>query len=433
MKHKKIAAGLAAATSTLLGASPPNAIGAENDWDVSSSVFFYSEEDNRVNDISAKAIIKRELDEENSLSVNAQVDTLSGASPNGAIPTNSIQTFSRPSGKDQYTTGANKTPLDDTFHDTRAALSGGWTRQNSRLLSSTLGGSVSKEFDYLHLGLNGSVARESDDRNTTLSAGLALSFDNYSPVGGAPTPLAQMTFLEDSQERKDESKNSGINTDKTITDVVLGVSQVLNRRAIAQLNYSFSYADGYLNDPYKVLSVVDGTSGELLTSTDLTGGRYLFEKRPDKRTSHNLFGKVKVHLDEDIVDLSYRYHTDDWEIDSHTLDFHYRYMLSGGKYLEPHLRYYKQSAAKFHEYFLVDGETPEFASADYRLAEFSATTIGLKIGKELKKNRSVSARLEYYQASGTDKPDEAIGVLKEQDLYPEVRAWIFQANYSFRF
>ncbi|MCB1756254.1 MAG: DUF3570 domain-containing protein [Gammaproteobacteria bacterium] len=434
MNKKNLTSGLAAATSTLLGISPTNALSADNDWSLSSSVFFYSEEDSRVNDASLKALLKRDLDEESSISINAQVDTLSGASPNGATPTGSVQTFSRPSGKGEYTAKANETPLDDTFHDTRGALSGSWTRQNSRSLSSTIGASVSSEFDYLHLGINGSVAQEINQNNTTLNAGLALSFDNYSPVGGTPTPLAPMTISDrpENRDEEDDDEENGPNTDKTITDVVLGVSQVLNRRAIAQLNYSFSQADGYLNDPYKVLSVVDGNTGELLSPTD-AGSSYLYEKRPDKRTSHNLFGKIKVHLDKDIVDLSYRYHTDDWDISSHTLDFHYRYMLSRGKYLVPHLRSYKLTAAKFHEYFLISGEIPEFASADYRLAEFSATTIGLKIGKEFDEDKSISARLEFYQASGTDHPDEAIGVLKDQDLYPEVQAWILQANYSFRF
>ena len=48
---------------------------------------------------------------------------------------------------------------------------------------------------------------------------------------------------------------------KDVTDLLIGVTQVLNRHTIVQFNYSLSQADGYLTDPYKVLSVVDPVTG----------------------------------------------------------------------------------------------------------------------------------------------------------------------------
>lgn len=429
-KHNTLRSGLATATFALLGSTSSH---AASEWVVSTSAFLYSEEDERVMDFSVKTLLIRELNEDNTVTINAQLDTLSGASPNGATPTTTSQTFTRPSGDGSYTVDANKTPLDDTFQDTRIALSGGWTHQLSRVLSGSAGVSASSEFDYLHLGLNGSLAKEINNRNTTLTSGLALSFDNYSPLNGAPAKFSEMIFVDNNAEN-DKIKSS-ISTDKIITDVILGVTQVINRRTIAQVNYSFSFADGYLNDPYKLLSVVNGTTGELLPSSEGSHGRYAFENRPDKRISHNIFAKAKYHLEKNIVDFSYRYHTDDWDIHSHTLDLRYRFMLKNRKYIEPHVRYYKQSKAKFHRYYLVNSEAEsiDFASSDYRLAAFNATTLGLKFGLKLKGEREFSARIEHYQASGNDHPAEAIGVLVEQDLYPEVKAWILQANYSFRF
>ncbi len=446
-RHNKIRKGLATATCTLLGTAATSSQATDN-WDISTSAFLYAEEDNRVMDLSAKTILIRELNEDNTVTVNAQVDTLSGASPNGAVPVNTVQTFTRPSGGGKYTVNANETPLDDTFHDTRLALSGSWKRQLSRFLSGSGGLSASTEFDYLHLGLNGSLAKELNDKNTTFTAGLALSFDNYSPLDGAPSEFSEMLFTEqddddndfenegdDDDDDDDDDSENALSTDKVITDVVLGVSQVLSRRAIAQFNYSFSFADGYLNDPYKLLSVVNANTSELLQSSDGLGGRYLYENRPDSRTSHNFFTKLKYHLKNDIIDISYRYHTDDWEINSHTIDLRYRIMLNNKKYLEPHVRYYRQTEAKFHRYFLtgVEATTIDYASADYRLAAFNATTLGLKFGMKLKNDKEISTRLEYYQARGDDHPSDATGVLADQDLYPEVNAWILQANYSFKF
>ena len=421
-KHRKIRSGLALATCSLLGL-PAKEIKADNhNWDISTSAFYYGEADGRVSDFSVKAIASRELDEDNSITLNTQVDTLSGASPNGAIPADSIQTFSRPSGSGRYTIEALETPLDDTFRDTRLALGASYNRQLTRLLSGSVGASASKEYDYLHLGLNGSLNRESEDRNTAISIGIAINNDSFSPVGDAPVPLSAMS-LDDTSNR-----NPDADTDKTVSSLLLGVSQVLNRRAIAQINYSFSSVEGYLNDPYKILSVVDADTGILLSSSQEEIGLYLYEKRPDSRNSHSVFAKLKYHLTRDIVDLSYRFHTDDWEIDSHTVDFRYRYNFGETQYLEPHIRYYKQSAAEFHRYFLSNTDLPDFASADYRLAEFSATTLGLKWGKTLDENSTLSARVEYYQANGDDHPDVAFGQLKDKDLYPEVNAWITQIS-----
>lgn len=439
-KHRRISGALTAAGCTLLGL-PVSAQAQTPTWDVTGSLFIYSEDDNRVTDLSAKSLLKKELDEDRNLTVNVQVDTLSGASPNGAVPTSDAQTFSRPSGNGSYRTDANETPLDNTFQDTRGSVSASYTRQHNRLTSSTLGASVSAEFDYLHLGLNAALARDFNQRNTTLNAGLALSFDNYSPVGGTPDPLTLLSINQgddedevdgDEQENDDDQHGTGLSTTKQIADLLLGVTQVLSRRAIAQANYSLSLSDGYLNDPYKFLSVVDGNSGELVLQDDGYGS-YLFEQRPDQRISHNLFFRLKYKTAPGIADVSYRYHTDDWDVISHTFDMKFRVPLSDKNFIEPHLRYYTQTAASFHRYFLTEGETPKYASADYRLAAFDATTAGLRFGRTLDEDSEFSVRLERYQASGDDSPDEAVGALKEQDLYPEVGAWILQASYQKRF
>ncbi|MCP4388345.1 MAG: DUF3570 domain-containing protein, partial [Gammaproteobacteria bacterium] len=81
---------------------------------------------------------------------------------------------------------------------------------------------------------------------------------------------------------------------------------------------------------------------------------------------------------------------------------------------------------------LVDGETvPTDVSADYRLGEMEATTIGFKFGREYNEQHSWSLRLEQYVQSGDSSPAEAFGQLDQQDLYPDVEAAIVQFNYSF--
>jgi hypothetical protein len=86
-------------------------------------------------------------------------------------------------------------------------------------------------------------------------------------------------------------------------------------------------------------------------------------------------------LDSGIADISYLYATEDWDINSHTINSRFRFNLSDNTYIQPHFRYYQQSTAEFYHLFLLEGSSlPTFASADYRSGEMTAYTIGLKYG-----------------------------------------------------
>ncbi|MGF1546605.1 MAG: DUF3570 domain-containing protein [Thiotrichales bacterium] len=411
--RKPIRVALGAAACALL-----NTAQAEHGWEVDSAVLFYSEPD-RVSAVEPVVSARKEIAPDEFLTVKATVDTLTGASANGATATNTVQTFTRPSGKGSYTTAPGETPLDDTFRDTRVALSANWDRPLNRLSRYNLGANVSKEYDYTSLGLSGQFSRDLNNRNTTVSAGLAYALDAIEPEGGIPKPFASMVAPGAEQPRTDSSD------DKTTLDLLLGITQVLGKNTIAQANLSFSQSDGYLTDPFKILSVVDGASG---ITRD-----YVYENRPDSRQKSSLYGALKHYLDGDILSASYRYYTDDWGVDSHTLDLAYRWQFADKHYLQPHLRYYSQSAADFYRHSLSDAAPlPKLATADYRLGEYDASTVGLKYGFGFANGSEFSVRAEYYLQSGDSHPDSAIGIQKTQDLFPDVDAYILQLNYSFR-
>jgi hypothetical protein len=339
-------------------------------------------------------------------------------------------------------------PLDDTFEDTRVAADVSWTQPLGRLTTLDVGGGASYEYDYRHLGINANIAREFNKRNTTLSAGLAFGADSVDPVGGVPTPFAALAAaggepddedraaaLDDDEGGGDddgEGGGGGASESKNVTDALLGVTQVIGPRTLLQLNYSFSDATGYLNDPYKLLSVVDPVTGELVSDATGDSGLYLFEKRPDARTKQSLFGVIKQDLGGHVLEASYRYMTDDWGIDSQTLDLHVHFAMGEGRYLQPHLRYYTQGAADFYRTVLFDGEPlPEFASADYRLAAFDGVTLGFKYGWPSKLG-DWSLRAEVYQQTGQASPGSDVGVLRDLNLDPNMKAVIAQFSLKFR-
>ena len=370
------------------------------------------------------AIATKEIREDSFLKLTLAVDSLTGASPSGAVANATPQTFTSPSGNTSYVVTGGGPLLDSSFHDSRTAVGANYTLPITRLTTLDVGASLSDEYDYSHTGINARLARDLNNRNTTLSFGVALANDTINPVGGSPTPLSPMLGVIGGSKGGDKSKD--------VTDYLLGLTQVINRQTIVQFNYSLSQSSGYLNDPYKILSVVDPLTGDPVVGPPGSGiNLFLYESRPDTREKQSLYGLYKHDIDGNVFDISYRLMTDDWGIDSHTIDMHYRAQLGGGRYIQPHLRFYTQTAADFYDTVLFNGApVPQFATADYRLGKFDAVTLGLKFGMPTRTGE-LSARLELYQTSGTASPGAAVGSLRGFDLYPNLTAVVAQFSYKF--
>ena len=411
----------ASGTAPAAPATPPRV-----PWQIDSAVLLYKESGGRVTAVEPVLSARRTDGNDRTLSLKVTLDALTGASPNGAVPQPAPQTFTSPSGESSYTTAPGATPLDSSFKDTRGALSVNFEQpfgDNQRL---SLGTNLSAEYDFKSFSLNGALARDWNDKNTTLSVGAALEIDRMNPVGGLPAGLRR-AFDAGAPRASNESRN--------VIDLLFGVTQVMNRQWLTQLNLGIGRGSGNHNDPYKVLSVVDGTTGLLV------GDRYVNEARPDSRTRQSLFWQNKVHLTEDVIDVSYRYYRDSWGVSAHTLDARYRYEFGGGVHIEPHARVYRQGAADFWRGWLVEGQqwssitqtaAVAYASADARLAEFTGTTLGAKLGMPIGRGSELTLRLETYRQKQAT-PAQAPGVLQTLDIAPTLKATTLLLGYSFTF
>ncbi|WP_375176693.1 DUF3570 domain-containing protein [Marinobacter mobilis] len=440
---KPVGRALAAATCALLGVQATNTLakGEPGEWDVETALLVYAESDSRVSAAEPVVSATRNFDGERQLNLKLVADTLTGASPSGATPSDLPQTFTSPSGSGSYDIAAGEAPLDDTFKDTRVALSASWTAPLNRDYTYRVGGYASREYDYLSTAVNGSLSRYLNNKNTTLTGGLSLGVDVVDPVGSAPIGLSRMALRDgktDAQFNQEFAATRDSNDNKTLVDALFGVTQVINRQTLMQFNYGISYSSGYLTDPYKLLSVIDDASGinygGNLIETD-GNPVYLYENRPDTRMKHALYWQTKYMLGNgDVVDGSYRFMLDDWGINSHTLDLKYRLRMANS-YLEPHFRYYLQSEADFYKRYLTATEynngapTLTEASADYRLGELTGLTFGAKWGYRFDEDRELAIRAEYMIQSNDG--DEGFGKLTNQDLYPDTDAMWVQLSYSF--
>lgn len=433
-KKGKITLMLAAASVNLVAG---NSIAKESPWQVDSSLLVYSESDSRVTAIEPIVALKKDLGDEHIFSMKMTLDSLTGASPNGATPSNSPQTFTGPSGENTYTADAGEVPLDDSFKDTRAALNLNWEQPLGERNKMSVGGNFSKEYDFTSMGLTAAIARDFNNKNTTLSLGVGFESDQINPVGD--TPAAYSSMINGDEDLVESLKQTSGDESKDIVDLLLGVTQVMNRHWVTQINYSYGDSSGYHNDPYKVLSVLDDQGNNVNHPSAQIDNWYIYESRPDARTRHSLYWANKIHLTEDVIDFSYRYYTDDWGIDSHTLDLRYRYNFAGNMYLEPHLRWYQQSAADFYHLYLsastdITGGNVnlDYASADPRLSELTGTTLGIKYGIEFSRYSEFNIRLEQYTQSYKENAS-TLPALSGLDLAPDLKAMTISVGYSFEF
>jgi hypothetical protein len=395
--------------------------GLLEDWSVDSALAYYHE-DGRIQAVEPVVDVAKVFADGRSLSFNVTFDALSGASPNGALPSRNPQTFSSPSGKrqHQYTTAPGELPVDSNYHDDRIAVGGDWTVPFTRADQVTVGGKVSAEDDFFSATVNASIAHDFNEKNTTLSFGIDNEYDSIHPIGGAPVPGSDYALAE---------KQTGGKT-KDGVGLLLGVTQVMTRNWLSAFNISVDRFTGYLNDPYKFTSIINSAGGT-------TG--YEYESRPDQRIRKSAYWENRVAWNSQIsTALSLRYMSDDWRVRSDTAQLHLRWSLSNrDRYIEPTIRWYRQTAADFYTPFILTTEKPttDYESSDSRLAAFHAITYGVKYAQKLpglgsRAESEFSIRAEYYQQT-LDVRTPVLAALQGLDLYPGVKAILIQIGWRF--
>jgi Protein of unknown function (DUF3570) len=399
----------------------PTRSGLLEDWSVDSALAYYHE-NGRVTAVEPVVNVSKVFADGESLDFNATFDALSGASPNGALPSHSSQTFTGPSGKAShvYTIAPGQLPADPNYHDTRFAAGGNWTLPLTRVDNLSLGGKFSVEDDFVSVTADVSIAHDFNDKNTTLSFGVYNEFDSLHPIGGAPVVGSDYALAE--KQTGGKSKDG--------VGALLGITQVMTRTWLSEFNLSVDRFKGYLNDPYKITSIIDSAG-------NTTG--YEFENRPDQRTRKSAYWENRVALSSQLsTSLSLRYMSDDWGVRSDTAQLHLRWSWSNReRYIEPTFRWYRQTAADFYTPFILDTakQSTGFESADSRLGAFHALTYGVKYAQKLpglgsRAESEFSVRAEYYRQTFAEQVPVPAG-LRGLDLYPGLKAVLVQFGYRF--
>ena len=407
---KSIRNSLRLASCTLLASSGnASAEAIDNAWEVDSSYLHYSEVD-RVTVNKLVGTAKGFVSAKNTAAIRVVFDAMTGATPSGAVKSQDSLTSTGASGGTGVGGSTNATALSE-FDDTRVGVSLDWLHEYNRTFNVNYNGAFSVENDYQSVSASATLNKETDDRATKYTLGLALTYDTIFRTGSRTTPVPI------SRVENDLSLDEG---NKASTDLIAGITQVINQRTVAQLNLAYGQSNGYLTDPYKVFSVVDADGIEW---------QQYYEGRPDKRSRWSITASLNHALfpSNNNMHLSYRYYSDDWDINSHTVEYRYRINSENSRYFEPRIRLYTQSEASFYRNSFISDPAlgqpvlPEFMSADYRLDEMSDATVGVTFGNHLSSNSDLRMRIEYLYQSF------------ENSEFDTNKALIVQISYGKRF
>ena len=423
---------LALATITLLTATSVEASEIES-FSIDASSLYYGELD-RVTVNKFQALLSQDLSDENKIKLNAVYDTMSGASPNGRI----YQPSKQLSDKVPVTSASGfsfltSTNTDDSlpswlssFNDERIGATLDWEHSVTQSVQSVIGIGSSVENDYQSYTYSAKADWDVNQRRTTFTVGGSLNSDKVKPNGGIPRGLDVLWCRSGGTALRPDWLNCAEPTvrykpaDKLVSNIVVGVTQVWNRRTLFQFNYALGNESGYLTDPYKQISV----TSNLVNGEEVA---ILHEKRPDSRQTNSLFfNMVSVPFDITAIHLSYRYFWDNWKINGHTVDGRFIVDLPKKSQLQIHGRVSYQTAAFFFDEFIATEDLnyiqkPQYFTADHRLSQQATATVGIKYSLETSRYGKYAFRIEqmrqYYK----------------NNLIPDMKALIAQVFLTFKF
>jgi hypothetical protein len=341
----------------------------------------WQEEDNRIRVDAQYALVEKNLGTDTHLKIMGLVDSIAGATPTG---------------EKAQTPGA-PVPLAH-MEDLRHAWTVDLSRQFPRV-SVAAGYAVSRESDYLSNGWSLNTITDFNQKNTNLLAGYGHTSD---------------TIME---------PKLGWTTDryKTGNDYIIGLTQLLDPNTSFTVNLSHGTAEGYMSDPYKIVST------HLL---DVDPGTYYTppENRPREKKKTVLFLGLNRNFERahGALDLSYRYYQDTFGLSSNTVALGWIQDLGSHVTLESLIRYNVQGAADFYYYDLdkagivtsyepIRGETgtgrPPYYSSDYRLSHMETLDLGLHLVWKIKPWIALNAAYDRYTMRGLDgvTPQETYG------------------------
>ncbi|MCH9813415.1 MAG: DUF3570 domain-containing protein [Epsilonproteobacteria bacterium] len=337
---------------------------------VSVQVMQYNESNDRAEITAPHLEINKDFGTDYTLNVGFVADALSGASPTYHDSSSGASAYSRGTTTQQNVVYG---PVD--YEENRAAVNVSLTKRFDNRDELTTGLAYSSESDFYSFeGSAEYLHWLGESKNQAISFGAAYQ--------------ANEILIKECIENSDCDTSSSASKKMTadVLNTQLGFTQVIDKDSVAKVAIFMSIEDGYLTNPY--MNIVRNYN----TQPYITA-----EKRPDERTSYGLTLKYIRSLNDQLtLHTKYRYYSDDWKINSHTLNLDSYYELTSDWTLGAGLRYYTQSEADFYNGNKAFFTDQKYASSDERLSDFDAITYKFNADYRLSKKINLNFGANYY-------------------------------------
>lgn len=155
----------------------------------------------------------------------------------------------------------------------------------------------------------------------------------------------------------------------------ISLSQVLTKSMLLSINYDGVTDEGYLQNPYRNVLVLNDPNDPSQGANFNTPENY-----PNTRTSNAVSASILYFLPyRASVKLFYRYFTDDWDIDAHTAEIRYTHPLGDRWIFDTGFRYYEQTDAEFYADVFARPDQQNFMARDKELSKFTDYTVGFGV------------------------------------------------------
>jgi hypothetical protein len=205
---------------------------------------------------------------------------------------------------------------------------------------------LSDENDYFAQMVWTNYGRDFMGENFNLSGGLNYAWDRIEPVN--------------------DIRTQGTPGSRNTLYMSLVATQVLTPTTVLRVGLERSLVDGLQHNPYRNVYAGGGNEAEV---------------HPLRRGRNDVFVRISQFIrNGSSVKVDYRYYSDDWHVDSHTLGTRLTQYITDDFVVRYRYRYYRQSGAWFFrdEYESSSG-IDGYLTGDYRLGEFDAHLFGGKI------------------------------------------------------
>ncbi len=226
---------------------------------------------------------------------------------------------------------------------------------------------ITRDISGATLSANGMYSTEHDYSSKTFAANLILPFAKKNTI-------FQLGYAGNWDKVFPQTRTW--TRERNTTTLNLGVTQILSKNIISQLDFSFINMTGYMLDGYQVVRIID--NGVLRTLEPI---------EPDVRIRKAAGLRVNFGITKlSTVLLGYRYYWDTWDITSHTFDVEYKTHVTDYTNISLGFRQYLQTKAYFFK--------PEYTTVE------SLMTVDGKLNSGYTNQLTLELEIKGYKGSG---------------------------------